>query len=88
MSRKAKPNYILLWEMVYSNPNKVKHTPARLLVKVDMDSEIYNAGEFDHWIEEHRNQIAQCVIKAIKNNVSKYRCIKVFKVPFYSDQVA
>ena len=30
-------------------------------------------------------KIAQCVIKAIRNKSSKYRCLKVFKVPFYSD---
>ena len=51
MSRKAKPNYVLLWEMVYSNPNQVEQTPARLLVKVDINSEIYNAGEFDFWAQ-------------------------------------
>ena len=86
MLRKAEDKYELLWEMVYHNPKEVKGTPARLLVKVDTNHPISQADDFYAWIEEHRNQIAKSVVKAVINKTSKYRCIKVFKVPFYSNQ--
>jgi|TARA_R110002020_G_scaffold202084_7_gene405091 hypothetical protein len=85
MLKKSKENYIVLWEMVYNNPKELKGTPARLLVKIDKNNSVYKTGEVDQWVQEHRDQIAQCIIKAIKNKVSKYRCVKVFKVPFYSE---
>jgi len=85
MLKKAEDNYELLWEMVYHNPKEVKGTPARLLVKVDTNHPLSKQDDFYQWIEKHRDQIAQCVIKAVRNKTSKYRCVKVFKVPFYSD---
>ena len=85
MSRKVNENYELLWEMVYHNPKEVKGTPARLLVKINTNDPLsHNVNIYD-WIEEHRDQIAQTIIKAVKNKESKYRCLKVFKVPFYLD---
>jgi len=85
MSRRAKENYETLWELVYHNPKEVKGTPARLLVKVDTNHPLSQQQDFYNWIEKHRDQIAQSVIKAVRNKSSKFRCIKIFKVPFYSD---
>ena len=84
MSKKARSKYVLLWEMVYNNPKEVKDTPARIYVNVDINDEIYRAGDFDQWLEKHRNQIARSVIKAIKNKKSKYRCLSIERKPFYS----
>jgi len=85
MSRKVNENYELLWEMVYHNPKEVKGTPARLLVKLNTNDPLAHRVNIYDWIEEHRDQIAKTIIKAVKNNESKYRCLKVFKVPFYLD---
>ena len=85
MLRKAEDNYELLWEMVYHNPKEVKGTPARLLVKVNTKHPLAQDEGLYTWIEEHRDQIAQAVLRAVKNKTSVYRCLKVFKVPFYSD---
>ena len=85
MLKKAEDNYEVLWEMVYHNPKEIKGTPARLLVKVNTNHPIPQQEDIYAWIEEHRDQIAQCIIKAVRNKTSKYRCLKVFKVPFYSD---
>lgn len=85
MSRKVNENYELLWEMVYHNPKEVKGTPARLLVKINTNDPLSHSVNIYDWIEEHRDQIAQTIIKAVKNKESKYRCLKVFKVPFYLD---
>ena len=82
------PNYETLWEMVYHNPKEIKETPARLLLKLNKNNPdaILNENIFS-WLEEHKDEIARAVIKAIKNRTgsSKYQFITVFKVPFYKD---
>jgi hypothetical protein len=30
-----KPNYEVIWEMVYHNPKEVEHTPSRVVLKLD-----------------------------------------------------
>jgi len=85
MSPKVNENYELLWEMVYHNPKEVKGTPARLLVKINTNDPIAHRVNIYDWVENHSDQIAKTIIKAVKNKESKYKFIKVFKVPFYLD---
>lgn len=85
MSKKAKDKYELLWEMVYHNPKEVKGTPARIEVKVDTTHPISQSPDFYKWIEKNRDQIANAVVKCVNNKQSTYRCLKIYKVPFYSD---
>tara|TARA_R100000742_G_C4272174_1_gene91285 strand:+ start:1210 stop:1473 length:264 start_codon:yes stop_codon:yes gene_type:complete len=85
-----KPDYELIWEMVYHNPHEVEGSPARLLLKLDKNDPTALVGDdmYD-WLTEHKDQVSKAVVKAIKSktNKSKYKFVTIFKIPFYTQSI-
>ena len=87
MSRNIKEKFISIAEVVYYDPKSKVQEPMRLKVQVNLtETSVIHNFYLPEWLDTHKDQISNSILKASKNitGESKFRFLKVNKVPFYS----
>ena len=86
MVRKNTSNFISIAEVVYYDPKSGMDEAIRMNIDINLNESKHLNYGLPEWLEEHRDQIAKSIVKAAQNakGESKFRFLKVTKIPFYN----